>query len=40
MGLTIDNNKFWLANIFKTANKKVNALSRINHYMKKNQKEL
>ena len=29
-----------IINIYKTANKKLNALSRINHYMKQNQKEI
>ena len=29
-----------IINICKTANKKLNALSRINHYMKQNQKEI
>ena len=43
LGVTIDNKLFFdehIINICKTANKKLNALSRINHYMKQNQKEI
>ena len=42
-GVTIDNKLSFdehIINICKTANKKLNALSRINHYMKQNQKEI
>ena len=38
-GVTIDNKRSFdehINNIYKTANKKINALSRINHYMKQN----
>ena len=35
--LSFDGN---IINIYKTANKKLNALSRINHHMKQNQKEI
>ena len=41
--VTIDNKLSfdeYIINICKTANKKLNALSRINHYMKQNQKEI
>ena len=43
LGVTIDNKLSFdehIINICKTANKKLNALSRINHYMKQNQKEI
>ena len=43
LGVTIDNKLSFdehIINICKTANKKPNALSRINHYMKQNQKEI
>ena len=43
LGVTIDNKLFfyeYIIDIKKTANKKLNALSRINHYMKQNQKEI
>ena len=43
LGVTIDNklsSDEHIINIFKRANKKLNALSRINHYMKQNQKEI
>ena len=43
LGVTIDNNRSFdehIINICQTANKKLNALSRINHYMKKNQKKI
>ena len=43
LGITIDNKLSFdehFINICKTANKKLNALSRINHYMKQNQKEI
>ena len=43
LGVTIDNKISFdehIINICKTANKKLNALSRINHYMKQNQKEI
>ena len=43
LGVTIDNKLSFdehIINICKTANKKFNALSRINHYMKQNQKEI
>ena len=43
LGITIDNklsSDEHIINICKTANKKLNALSRINHYMKQNQKEI
>ena len=43
LGVTIDNNLSFdehIINIYKTANKKLNTLSRINHYMKQNQKEI
>ena len=43
LGLTIDNKLSFdehIINICKAANKKLNALSRINHYMKQNQKEI
>ena len=43
LGVTIDNKLSFdehIINIRKTANKKLNALSRINHYMKQNQKEI
>ena len=42
LGVTIDNKLSFdehIINICKTANKKLNALSRINQYMKQNQKE-
>ena len=42
-GVTIDNKLSFdehFINICKTANKKLNALSTINHYMKQNQKEI
>ena len=41
--VTTDNNISFdehIINICKTANKKLNTLSRINHYMKQNQKEI
>ena len=43
LGVTIDNKLSFdehIINICKTANKKLNALNRINHYMKQNQKEI
>ena len=43
LGVTIDNKLSFdenFINICKTANKKLNALSIINHYMKQNQKEI
>ena len=43
LGVAIDNKLFFdehIINIWKTANKTLNALSRINHYMKQNQKEI
>ena len=43
LGVTIDNKLSFdehIINICKTANKKLNALSKINHYMKQNQKEI
>ena len=43
LGVTIDNELSFdehIINICKTPNKKLNALSRINHYMKQNQKEI
>ena len=43
LGVTIDNKLSFdehIINICKTANKKLNALSRINHYMKQNQKKI
>ena len=42
LGVTIDKLSFdeHIINICKTANKKLKALSRINHYMKQNQKEI
>ena len=43
LGVTIDNKLSFdehIINICKTANKKLNALGRINHYMKQNQKEI
>ena len=43
LGVTIDNKLSFdehMINICKTANKNLNALSRINHYMKQNQKEI
>ena len=43
LGVTIDNKLSFdehIINICKTANKKLNALSRINHYMNQNQKEI
>ena len=43
LGVTIDNKLSFdehINNICKTANKELNALSRINHYMKQNQKEI
>ena len=43
LGVTIDDKISFdehIINICKTANKKLNALSRINHYMKQNQKEI
>ena len=43
LGLTIDNKLSFdehIINTYKTANKKLNAVSRINHYMKQNQKEI
>ena len=43
LGVTIDNKLSFdehIINIFKTANKKLNALSRINPYTKQNQKEI
>ena len=43
LGVTIDNKLSFdehIINVCKTANKKLNALSRINHYMKQNQKEI
>ena len=43
LGITIDNKLSFdehIINICKTANKKLNTLSRINHYMKQNQKEI
>ena len=43
LGVTIDNKLAFdenIINICKTTNKKLNALSRINHYMKPNQKEI
>ena len=43
LGLTNDNKLSfdeYIINICKTVNKKVNALSRINYYMKQNQKEI
>ena len=42
LGVIIDNKLSFdehIVNICKTANKKLNALSRINHYVKRNQKE-
>ena len=42
LGVTIDNKLSFdenVINICKTANKKLNALSRIDHYRKQNQKE-
>ena len=38
LGVTIDNER--INNICKTANKNLNAVSRISHYMKQNQKEI
>ena len=41
--VTVDNKLSFdehIINIYKTANKKLNALSRINHYMKQNQKKI
>ena len=43
LGVTIDNKLSFdehTINICKTANKKLNALSNINHYMTQNQKEI
>ena len=43
LGITIDSKLSFdehIINIWKTANKKLNALSRINHYTKQNQKEI
>ena len=43
LGVTIDNKLSFdehIFNICKTANKKLNALSRINHYIKQNQEEI
>ena len=43
LGVTIDNKLSFdehIINICKTANKKLNAFSRINHYMKQDQKEI
>ena len=43
LGVTIDDKISFdehIINICKTANKKLNALSRINHYMKQNEKEI
>ena len=43
LGVTIDNKLSFnehIINIYKIANKKLNALSRINHYVKQNQKEI
>ena len=43
LGVTIDSKLSFnehIANICKTANKKLNTLGRINHYMKQNQKEI
>ena len=43
LDVTIDNKLSFdehIINIYKTANKKLIALSRINHYMKQNQKEI
>ena len=43
LGVTIDNKLSFdehINNICKTANKELNALSRINHYMKQNQTEI
>ena len=43
LGVTIDNKLSFdehIINICKTANKKLKAFSRTNHYMKQNQKEL
>ena len=43
LDVTVDNKLSFdehINNICKTANKKLNALSKINHYMKQNQKEL
>ena len=43
LGVTIDNKLSFdehIINICKTANKKLKAFSRINHYMKQNQKEI
>ena len=43
LGVTIDNKLSFdehIINIYKTANKKLNALSRINHCMEQNQKEI
>ena len=43
LGVTLDNKLSFdehIINICKTANKKLNALNRINHYMKQNQKEI
>ena len=43
LGVTVDSKLFFdehINNISKAANKKLNALSRINHYMKQNQKEI
>ena len=43
LGLTIDNKLSFdehIINICKTTTRKLNTLSRINHYMKQNQKEI
>ena len=43
LGVTIDNKLSFdehVVNICKTANKKLNVLIRINHYMKQNRKEI
>ena len=43
LGVTIDNRLSFgehVINICKTADKKLNAVSRMNHYMKQNQKEI
>ena len=43
LGVTIDNKLSFdehIINICKIANKKLNALSRINHFMKQNQREI
>ena len=43
LGVTVDSKLLFdedINNIYKTGNKKINTLSKINHYMKQNQKEL